>query len=373
MAKPVPVLLMTRTLDLGGTERQLTVIAKSLDRSRFEPHVACFHPEGIRGEELRSAGVPIAALRVTSFRSMSLPRGVARMGAYVRQHRIRLVHTFDVPANIFGVPAARLLRVPHILSSQRAFRSLTPGIYRHLLRATDFLVDGIVVNSANVRESLMKEDSVPERKIHLCYNGLDTLTFHPPQTVARIRTEPVVNAPVVIGLVCALRPEKDIPTLLRAFQAVHSRCPTTRLVIVGSGPSEAEIKEIASNLNIAEHCHFEPSVQDVRTWLHAIDIFVLPSKSEAMSNSLMEAMACGCCVVASAVGGNVELVADNRTGFTFAAGDSNQLAVTLHKLVTNSEMRLSIANAGTQFIRSSMSVEASIARMQEIYTNTLSA
>src|SRR5215469_9942266 len=112
--QPSPVLLLTRSLGLGGTERQLTEIAQALDRSAFEPHAGCFHGEGFRAEELRSAGVPVVELPVTSFVGPSAIAGLIAMGRYVRQHRIQLVHTFDVPLNLFGVPAARLFRVPRV-------------------------------------------------------------------------------------------------------------------------------------------------------------------------------------------------------------------------------------------------------------------
>src|SRR4051794_31796811 len=171
---------MARELDLGGTERQLALVAKNLNRLKFEPHVAAFTPEGIRADELRAAGVPVTGFPVRSFRSISGLRGARAMGAYLHRHRIQLVHTFDVPANIFGVPVARAYRVPHVLSSQRAYRSLTPGIYHRILKVTDKLADGIVVNSANLCDALVREDAVPRGKLHLCYNGLDTTVFTPP-------------------------------------------------------------------------------------------------------------------------------------------------------------------------------------------------
>src|SRR5579871_1339596 len=133
MAQPIPVLLMTRSLGLGGSERQLTEIAKALNRASFAPHVGCFHAEGFRAEELRADGVPVVQFPVTSFVRPSVISGFAAMGRYLREHEIQLVHTFDVPLNLFGVPAARLFRVPRVLSSQRAHRALTPGIRRRLL------------------------------------------------------------------------------------------------------------------------------------------------------------------------------------------------------------------------------------------------
>src|SRR5205085_7734462 len=109
---PTPILLLIRQLDFGGTERQLTEAAKSLDRSRFIPHVGCFSPDGERGDELRAANIPLVQFRVRSFYAPSTLAAGYQLVRYVHQHRIRLVHTFDVPGTLFGVPASRMARVP---------------------------------------------------------------------------------------------------------------------------------------------------------------------------------------------------------------------------------------------------------------------
>ncbi len=166
---------MARELGLGGSERQLTEIALTLDRDRFSPHVGCFTTGGFRAHDLREAGVPILELGVRSLLSHSALTGAWRMGRYLRRHQIRLVHTFDVPLDLFGVPVARFFHAPVVLSSQRAHRTLTPGATRTLLRLTDRMVDGIVVNSRSVaRESSRAEDEVPASLLRLAYNGVDT-------------------------------------------------------------------------------------------------------------------------------------------------------------------------------------------------------
>ena len=168
---------MARELGLGGTERQLAETALSLDRERFEPHVGCFTDGGFRAKELRAAGVPILELGVRSLVSGSAVAGAQRMGAYLARHGIELVHAFDVPMDLFAVPVARWYRTPVVLSSQRAHRDLTPGGTRQLLRVTDRMVDGIVVNSRAVARTLTEEDGVPASMVRLAYNGLDTSVF----------------------------------------------------------------------------------------------------------------------------------------------------------------------------------------------------
>jgi glycosyltransferase involved in cell wall biosynthesis len=362
MPNPCPVLLMTRSLGLGGTERQLTEIAKALDRSQFAPHVGCFEAAGFRAEELRAAGVPIAQFHVSSFLGPALFTGAFALGRYLKEHAIQIVHTFDVPLNLFGVPAARFYRTPHVISSQRAFRALTPGLRRYLLRFTDQLVDAIVVNSEAVRRDLIDADHVPPRLIQVCYNGIDADLFQP-------GTQPR-QGPVVIGVICALRPEKGIETLIEAFGRLGPR-PDVRLRIVGSGPALPRLQEAAAGLALGDRCVFEPATLAVAETLREIDIFVLPSLSESFSNSLMEAMACGCCVVASRVGGNAELIVDGETGLLFPARASGDLTRCLDLLLRDGDLRARLAAAGSRRIREHFTMAQAAERMAEIYRGVL--
>jgi glycosyltransferase involved in cell wall biosynthesis len=368
MARPWPVLLMARELALGGSERQLAEMALALDRTVFEPHVACFRGGGFRAQELRSAGVPVVDLGVYSLISWPAVMGSARLRRYLARHHIALVHTFDVPSNFFGVPLARLFRVPVVLSSQRAHRALTPGLRRHLLRLTDRLAAGIVVNSRAVARELVTEDRVPESMLRLAHNGVDTSVFHPGVEAARL---PWTGARAVVGVVCALRREKGVAVLLRAFARVLRLDPGIRLLIVGDGPDLARLRALAGALELGDACRFEPAAQHVAPWLRAMDIFVLPSLSEALSNSLLEALACGCCAVASSVGGNPELVEDGQTGFLFPPGDSAALAARLVSLIGDEGTRRRVAENAVLAVRERFSRPAAARRMGEIYLEFL--
>ena len=370
MSAPVPILLLTHRLDLGGSERQMTEVAKAISRERFEPHVACFHNGGIRGEELREAGVPILTLPVTSFASPSALRGGIQMIRYIRRHGIRIVHSFDVPLNIFSVPFAKLASGPAVLSSQRAHRHLTPGLYTRLLRITDQMVDGIVVNCLHMRDHLIEDERVPADLIHLCYNGMDLLQLSPEGPKA-VLPNPAPDEGMVIGVVCALRPEKGLLTLIQAVSLLHELPVPVKLVIVGDGPMLPELVDRATKLGILPLCNFVPKTRDVALWLRAIDIFVLPSLSEAFSNSLMEAMACGCCCVASQVGGNPELIAPGERGMLFPKEDAAALAKALRQLITDPAKRRRMADAGREFIENGFGLARSVRRMEEIYTTFL--
>jgi len=365
---PYPVLLMCRELGPGGSERQLTEMARALDRSSFTPHVGCFRAGGARYDELVRAGVPVAVFDVASFRRIWTLRGVRGFRSYVKRHRILLVHSFDVPLNVFTVPLGRLFGVPVVLSSQRAHRYLSPGLGRLLLRLTDRLAHGIVVNSLAMQQHLVQDERARPSKVHVCHNGVDLARFNP---TGRPGLPQSGGSPVVIGTVCVLRPEKDLSTLLLAFANLHALEPETRLVVLGSGSEAARLEQQAVALGVGDACRFQPATSDVVPWLRSMDIFVLPSRSEAFSNALMEAMACGCCAIASNVGGNPELVKSGVTGLLFEAGDPAALTAALIELVRNPGTRSRLAEQGQQFVANTFSLPVAVRTLAEIYLGHL--
>ena len=354
---------------MGGSERQMTEIALALDRSRFEPHVGTFRPKGLRGDQLIAAGVPVVQFPVYSFRSWAAIAGVRQMARYVSRHGIRLVHSFDAPLTAYAMPVAKYFTSAKAVSSQRGHRGLTPE-YRRLLRWTDRIVDGVVVNCQYLKRYLIEEEKVPEPLIHVCCNGIDLEQFRP---ATAPRPAALIEDHFVIGVVCALRPEKNLTTLIEAFARVRSRRERMTLAVVGSGPVLDELQTRAKQLGVFADCVWEPATSDVAQWLCAFDVFVLPSVSEAFSNSLMEAMACGCACVASDVGGNPELVTHGERGLLFSPGDSGALAQALELLIADDALRRRLAGAAEKFIRGGYSREASARRMGEIYETLLAA
>lgn len=370
MSLPKRVLLLARELHAGGSERQLAETAKALHTMGWVVHVGCFHDNGIRADELRATGIPVVRFPVHSFLSGSSIRGVAAFRNYIRQHDITLTHSFDTPLTLFGTIAARLSARPVILSSQRSYRALFKRSEQRLLRLTDRMVDGVVVNCDAIRKHMIADEGVPAARVHLCYNGIDTDTFFP---APGPRPAALSGATAVITSVAQLRPEKGLPTLVRAFASVCRDRPGVRLVLVGSGALRQHLEDLARSLNVATDVHFEPATHDVKGWLNASDIFVLPSLSEALSNALMEAMACGVAPIASLVGGSPELVREGETGLLFPPGDAEALAVQIRRLVDDEALRRRFADASASFIRSEMTITKAASRMAEIYSHHLSA
>jgi len=372
MTSPVqqrwPILLMVRELGLGGSERQMAVMAASLDREKFDPRVGCFRPAGIRRADLDAAGVPVVQFPVRSFASLSALRGAFALVRYLRRERIALVHAFDYPTVLFLAAVLPFCPGTRFLSSQRSHRELNTAWTRRALRIADRLMDAVVVNCRFIERHLVEQEGVPPGKVRLCYNGIDTDQFTP---APRVPLAGFGETSIVAGVVSALRPEKDLPTLLRAFAVARRSRPELKLLIVGSGSQEAALCRLAGELQITQDCKFVPATTDVSVWLRSIHIFVLPSVSEALSNSLMEAMACGCAVVASRVGGNPELVHHEQTGLLFEAGDVESLAICLTRLAGDAALRQSLAQRAAAGIQASFSAAVAARNLGRIYSEMI--
>jgi glycosyltransferase involved in cell wall biosynthesis len=272
---------------------------------------------------------------------------------------------------VFAVPVAAACRMPVVLSSQRAYRELTPGVYHRLLRITDFLVSGTVVNSDNLRRHLIETDNLNPAQLILCYNSVDLARFAPRSESAPEIAKVLPGLSPVIGSTAVMRPEKGVDTLLEAFAQVAPKFPKAGLLLLGGGPLEKPLEARAAELRLADRVHFTGPVTDVLPWLHRMDIFVLPSLSEALSNSLLEAMATGVASIASDVGGNPELIHPDSTGYLFPPGSVSGLAERLTLLCANAALRERLSQGARSFVSQTFSREASLSTLSAVYSGLL--
>jgi len=366
-ASPIPILLVVRELGSGGIERDVTKLALGIDRNRFTCYVAAYQPEGVRAAELKAAAVPVIHLDVPSFKSPGIIRTGARFSRFLLQKKIRLVHAWDASA-VFAAPLARLLRVPVVLSSVLGDRRLLDSRSQKQFGFTDRLVDAIVVNCEAMRKYLVQDCSVAPERIELCYNGVNTAEFHPAEEP---KPDPVSGASLVVGAVCVLRVEKALHLLLEAFAKIAPLAPNSKLLLVGSGPELPGLQERSRRLGIQEDCIFLPAVSAVAPFLRAIDIFVSCSYSEAFSNAILEAMACGCCIIGSRVGGTPELITDGERGLLFESGNAEELACKIAMLIKDPGLRRLLARNAAKFAAHDLNMERNVRCMSGIYEGML--
>jgi glycosyltransferase involved in cell wall biosynthesis len=363
-----PVLLAVRSLDHGGCERDAAKLAVGLDRNRFEPHVVVLIGGGFRTAEVEAAQVPIVNLEVNSFLNSSALKAAQKLSAYIRKHHIQIVHSLDVPTNIFVTPVARWCRIPVLITSQLSFRDMYTLGSRAALHMTDWLSDSVVVNSRAVGQSLEGEPGLHSKKIFLSYNGVNPAHFHPGPGV---RIPALDGSSLVIGSVCVMREEKRMDWVIRSFAQVREHYQGLQLLLVGSGPEVPKLMELRDSLGLHDFCHFEPGQPDVAPWMRSMDIYINSSSSESFPNGLLEAMASGCCVIGANVGGIPELVTHLADGLVFDSDKPDSLTKMLKLAVTDGTLRNKLRLEAVKTAHDRFSMQIALERMESLYEGLL--
>lgn len=356
----LPIAFVMSSFEPGGTERQMIELVRRLDRSRWDVHVACLRTGGRWFDRVSSvaecAHFPLASLR--------RPSTFDRLREFVHwcgERRFAVVHACDTPSNIFGLPGAALARVPVRIGTRRDVNPGRSAAQLALQRAAYSFAHVVVANAKAAAERLRFE-RVPRGHIAVVPNGVDLSQFP-----ARMRTAPLRRVVTVANL----RPEKGHDVLIEAAARVLAACADARFVFVGGGTERAALEALARERGVADAVVFEGHAEDVAAALDAADIFVLPSRSEAFPNALLEAMASGVPVVASAVGGILEMVHDGRTGRLVPPGDAPALAASLLAMMRDPESAIRMGAAAGADVRARFSFDRMVAGFERIYLTEL--
>jgi glycosyltransferase involved in cell wall biosynthesis len=349
------------SFDPGGTERQMIELVRRLDRARWTVHLACFKRRGAWFERAARAAASVADFPVPSFRTPDALRHAWRFAGWCRDREIAVVHTAELYSNVFGLPSAALAGVPVRIANRREVNPDKSPAQLVMQRAAYGCATKVVANSRAAAERLRYE-RVPAHKIAIVPNGLDTSS--PPPARVRPRLRKVV-------MVANLRPEKGHDVLIDAATAVLRRFPDATFEIVGDGPERSRVIAATAARGVSHAFSFLGHCEDVATRLAANDIFVLPSRSEAFPNALLEAMAAGVPVVASGVGGILELVEDGRNGLLAAPGDARALAAALCRLMGDGASGARLAEAAQHDVQARYSFDRMVTAFESLYLTEL--
>ena len=349
------------SFDPGGTERQMIELIRRLDPSRWAVHVACFHADGAWFGRVAEAAASVTTFPVESFRSPDTLRHCWAFARWCRQRRIAVVHTAEIAANLFGQPGAALGRVPVRIANRREINPDKTTAEIAAQRASYAFAHKVVANSHAAADRLRLE-RVPARKIAVVPNGLDFEPFRP-------RPAREVLRQVVV--VANLRPEKGHDVLLDAAPLVLQRFPDARFALAGGGPELEPLTARARALDVSHAVTFLGHQDDVSACLDANDIFVLPSRSEAFPNAVLEAMASGMPIVASAVGGIPELVENGHTGMLVPPNDPEALADRVCRLMANPPFAARLGETARATAQARYSFDRMVAGFENIYLTEL--
>jgi L-malate glycosyltransferase len=356
------VFLMSNSLETGGSERQFALLAQSLKRTRFDVHLGCIMREG---PFLAGLGdIPEFGLGGSLYGLRSM-RTRLRLARHLERSHIGIAHAFDFYTNLTLIPAARWAGVPVVVGSQRQLGDLLSWKQERAQAAVLRWCDAVVCNSSAAAARLAGL-GLKENQLVVIGNGL------PPETFAE--TAPALSpVPGVlrVGMIARMNTRaKNHRLFLRMAARLRTRFDNLQFVLVGDGPLRAEIEREAHELGLGGQVVFLGDRRDIPAMLASLDVSVLPSSSESLSNVIIESMAAGVPVVASRVGGNSELVAEDR-GVLVPANNEEEFAGVVERLLRDAALRASLGLNARSFVRANFTIEKMTHRHEELYQELL--
>ncbi len=341
-------------------------------RDRWDFSLYLLDDIGPLGEDLKASGVPVHVLGRQPGVDLKM---ACRLGARLRRDGVELVHAHQyTPWFYASLGAAAGVGRPRVLFTEHGRHYPDVRRPKRVLfnRLLDPLTDGMVAVSGFVGDCLRDNEGLAERRIRVLYNGIDPDRFGGEVARDALRREQGLGPDdPVVGLAARFAPVKDHATLLDAFRVVLDVREDAKLVLCGDGPLRGDLEAQAGRLGIADAVRFLGVRRDVPALLGTWDVFVLSSLSEGTSVTLLEAMATGLPAVATAVGGNPEIVVEGETGLLAPRGDSAALGKALLEVLADPVRARSLGDAGRARVHERFTFDGMVAGYDSLYRELL--
>ncbi len=351
----------------GGGQISLLELLAHIDKAKFLPLVIVGE-EGTLEKKVKKLGIECVLLPMPSFKWLNpFPffAGFWRIFNFVRKQKIKLIHSNTSRAALYAGPMAKILRIPLI------WHVRVPPPDNLLDRFLVLFSSRIIAVSRTVKRRFawLTKDIV-----ETIYNGVDTRKFSPGLAQDDLRKKFQIDSQdILIGTVGRLSPEKGLEYLFSAVREVVNLYPRTKVLIVGDGDEKyrLSLQEKVKDLELSSHIILAGFHEDIPRILRCLDIFTLPSLWEGFNRSLLEAMACGLPVVATAVGGNVEIVQDGVNGLLVPPGNPAALAFAITELLKDKEKARKMGLEGKLLVEENFSIDINVRKTEKLYLQIL--
>ena len=376
VGRPARVLHVLSGCTVGGCEQHVLALLTRLNRERFEPWLACFEAEPDEATPMmplfRAAGVRAIDLRA---RRRTDPAALWRFRQLLRRGEFDIVHAHSFRTELGSVLWGRLQGLAPIVvrTVHNVDEFYVSPRYSALSRLSAHGLHRIVAISDAVAEYLRHEAALPDEKVIRIHYGIDPSPFQPdlPPPSRRPDGDPLRRP--TLGVVARLAPQKGHRVLFDALPAVRSEIPNVYVRLVGHEElsTAAELRAYAVERGVADLVTFEGFRADVARVMADMDVFVLPSLWEGFGLVLLEEMAAGRPVVASAVGPIPEIVVDGVTGLLVPPGDPAALAEATIRLLRDPELAAALGRAGRARVERELRVDTMVERTESLYDELL--
>jgi sugar transferase (PEP-CTERM/EpsH1 system associated) len=359
------ILFVNHSLAMGGIETMIVDMVRLLPKDQFHAEVAVFEGGGSLEQVLEKEGITVHRLGKREGVDAGL---FLRLRSLLRDGRFDVLHTHNYAAWLYGNVARRLAGTAIHVHTEHSGVSASKIRYaaeRFLSKSTSF----VVAVSDHVVDVLVNKIGVASSRVKLIYNGVNTARFQRNAAQREDVRQSLGIAPseIVIGIVARLAPIKNHTYLLDAFAELLKSSPTVRLLIVGDGTERARLEAHAQQIGVSSTTIFTGERRDTERLLNAMDIYALASTSEGMNLTLLEAMSSGLPIVATAVGGNVEIVREGETGYLVPLNAPAEFARALAACASSETLRNTFGANARKSVAARFDEHAMIAQYAHLY------
>ncbi len=358
---------VVHSLNPGGAENLAKEMALEFSEE-FKVMVVCLDEVGRWGSKVRERGISVHCMHRKDGIDFSL---IYRLGKFFRRHRVDVVHAHQTTPWFYSTLARSLYPHTKILFQEHG------RFYPEVKRPVRKLVHGFLIStfthsivgvSQDIKDRLCLYEGIPSSRIRVIYNG------HNPTSQKRDRVKEfkkslgLVPEDFVVGTICRFDPIKDLLTLVDALYISAKKIPSIKGLFIGDGPEYSTIKEIIHKKGMENTILLPGHIDNAGEVASALNLFVLPSLSEGISVSLLEAMAAGVPCVVSAVPGNLEVITHGINGYTFPCRKVTSLSHLIDMLYKNPDLAKKIGNRGKDTVEQTFSFSSMINSYREIYS-----
>jgi glycosyltransferase involved in cell wall biosynthesis len=362
-AAPVRVCFLIDELATAGTEMQLLALLRRLDRTRIEPYLCLLRGTNASSRALAPTDCPVIRLGVGSLARPATIRKVFQFARFLRASDIEVFQAFFPDSCYFGLLAAWLAGVPHRVRTRNNLGHWLTRPHRLLGRLLNRITTCSVTNCHAAAEALVAAEGAPPKSVMVLENGVDLERFNhvPPLRM------PGPGEPVRIGIIANLRAVKGVDLLIEAAAQLSAEFPAAHFEVAGEGEERQELEARIAAHNLQGRFVLRGGISEIPSFLRWLHIAVLCSHAEGMSNALLEYMAAGRAVVATAVGAAPELIEDEQHGLLVCPGDAEALAAAIARLLHEPGLAEHLGRAARARIWHCYSREAMVQRFEEFY------
>jgi glycosyltransferase involved in cell wall biosynthesis len=362
-AKPVHVSFVIDRLSRAGTESQLLALLKHVDRDRVQPSLCLLNGDDAESQSLLPGDCPVLSLGLRKLLGSRAVPAAARLASFWRRNHVDVVQTYFLDSSYFAAPLARLCGIHHVIRVRNNLGYWLTPRHRLLGRVVGRL-GTTLTNSEDGRHSLVQSERLTANRLAVIENGVDIDRFpltHPPATQ---------RPDVRVGAVANLRVVKNIDGLIRVAAAIVRDHPRARFEIAGEGDQRPALEEQIRAAGLDHQFHLRGIVDNIPAFLARLDVAVLGSHSESMSNALLEYMA-GRAIVATNVGANRRLIRNEQEGLIVAAGDEAAMESAIRRYLNDGGVAVRLANAARHRAATHFSRTAMVRRFEAFYDSLM--